>query len=120
MNLSIESKSADACHMAHTGRLTYHNVNGHGDELAKLLGEANYHSKVLLSLKHTDFIDSSGIGWLLEVDKKIRNAGGKLVLHSIPTEIQNVFGLMNLSKVLKLAKDKQHAFEIAEGEQHDG
>jgi len=76
--------------------------------------------KILMSLQATNFIDSSGIGWLLATDKKVRACGGQLVLHSLPIDVQHVFGLMKLHTVLRVAKNKQDADQIALGDSHDG
>ena len=120
MNLTIESQKDGFCHLSLAGRVSQTAVNSNSDQLSQLLGEANYNQNVLLSLDRTDYIDSSGIGWLLAADKKIRSAGGKLVLYGVPTDIQQVFGLLRLGSVLKIASDAQDAMKIAQGESHEG
>ena len=114
MNLKIETQGDGVCQMSLSGRISQNTPGLNLDLLSQMLGESNYNQKVLVSLQHTDYIDSSGIGWFLATDKKIRSAGGTLVLHSVPVDVQHVFGLMKLHKVLKIAKDKQAA--LAEGE----
>lgn len=115
MKLKIDSQQAGCCNMSLSGRISQTTLGGQADQLSQLLGESNYNQNILLSLRETDYIDSSGIGWLLSTDKKIRNAGGKLVLHSVPLDVQHVFGLMKLHKVLAIAKDQQDATSTAEG-----
>lgn len=119
MNFKIESQGNGICHMSLSGRISEVANSSMTDELTQLLGESNFNQKILLSLKDTDHIDSSGIGWLLATDKKIRACGGELVLHSLPLEVQHVFGLMRLNKVLKVAKDRQHANTVAAGEANE-
>ncbi len=119
MNLKIDSKADGICFMSLAGRISQISNSSMSEELAKLLGESNFNQKILVSLRDTDFIDSSGIGWLLSTDKRIRAAGGELVLHSLPLEVQHIFGLMRLNKVLTVAKDKQHAQTVAIGEVND-
>lgn len=113
MNLTIESQQAGQCDMSLAGRISQTTLGSQHDQFSQLLGEANYSQKILLSLKNTDYIDSSGIGWLLATDKKIRAAGGQLVLHSVPLDVQHVFGLMKLHKVLNIAKDHEAAVSAA-------
>ena len=120
MNLKIDSQHEGICHMSLCGRISEVANSSMSEELTQLLGEANFNQKILLSLQQTDYIDSSGIGWLLATDKKVRAAGGELVLHSLPLEVQHVFGLMRLNKVLKVAKDKRHADTVVSGETHEG
>jgi anti-anti-sigma factor len=119
MNLKIDSQSEGVCHMSLAGRISQVSNASMSQELSQLLGEANFNQKILISLRDTDFIDSSGIGWLLATDKKIRSAGGELVLHSLPLEVQHIFGLMRLNKVLTVAKDKEQATAVACGEHHE-
>ncbi len=109
MNLSIDNQSDGVCNMSLSGRISQTAADSRLDQFSQLLGEANYGQKILLSLRSTDYIDSSGIGWLLETDKKIRAAGGQLVLHSMPVDVQHVFGLMKLHKVFTIAKDQEDA-----------
>ncbi|MCA9129186.1 MAG: STAS domain-containing protein [Planctomycetales bacterium] len=109
MNLKIDKHQDGICEMSLSGRISQTTVGNSVDQFSQLLGEANYQQKILVSLKETDYIDSSGIGWLLATDKKIRNAGGQLVLHSVPIDVQHVFGLMKLHKVLSIVKDFDEA-----------
>lgn len=102
--------------MSLSGRISQTTVGNQGDQFSQLLGEANYDKYILVSLKETDYIDSSGIGWLLATDKKIRNAGGTLILHTVPIDVQHVFGLMKLHKVLTIAKDHNEAQARVSGE----
>jgi anti-anti-sigma factor len=119
MNFKIESQGDGICHLSLSGRISEVSNSSMSEELSQLLGESNFNQKILLSLQNAEHIDSSGIGWLLATDKKIRAAGGELVLHSLPLEVQHVFGLMRLNKVLTVAKDRKDAVTVAAGEAHD-
>lgn len=119
MHLTMENQSEGVCHMSLSGRISQTSSGAKFDQLSQLLGESNYNQNILMSLKDTDYIDSSGIGWLLATDKKIREAGGRLVLHSLPIEVQHVFGLMKLNRVFEIAKDKQQACSLAAGESNE-
>jgi stage II sporulation protein AA (anti-sigma F factor antagonist) len=118
MQLKLDSQQDGICHLSLAGKISQTAVDGHSDEMSRLLGNANLNQQVLVSLQQTDYIDSSGIGWLLATDRKIRDFGGRLILHSVPLDIQHVFGLMKLHAVLKIAKDKEHATSIATEEKH--
>lgn len=118
MSLKIESQGDGVCHLSLAGRISQVSNSAISEELSQLVGASNLNQKILLSLQKTEFIDSSGIGWLLETDKKIRAAGGAFVLHSLPLEVQHVFGLMRLNKVLTVAKDRHQADALVAGE-HD-
>ena len=115
LDLRIDSQDDKVCHLSLSGRISQTLLGSSGDQLSQLLGEANYDQNILLSLQKTDYIDSSGIGWLLATDKKIRAAGGKLVLHSLPSDVQHIFGIMNLNTILNVVKDKQQANQVVAG-----
>lgn len=113
MNLTLENQAGGISQLTLSGKISQNAVDGYADQLNRLIGAANLNQKILVSLQKTEYIDSSGIGWLLATDKKIRDAGGQLILHSVPNDIQQVFGIMKLGMVLKIARDKQHAHTIA-------
>jgi anti-anti-sigma factor len=120
MILTLDKQADGVCYLTLAGKISQTAVDGQADELSRLLGMAHLNQQILVSLQQTDYIDSSGIGWLLAADKKIRDCGGRLILHSVPLDIQHVFGLMKLNVVLKIAKDQAHATSIAVGENHAG
>ena len=120
MNLTIDSQSNGICHMSVNGRISQTTSDQTNDPLVQLLGEANYNQSILLSLENTEFIDSSGIGWLLSVNQRIRAAGGQLVLHSAPADVQQVFGLMKLDKVLRIVESADAASHALEETSSDG
>lgn len=73
--------------------------------LADLLGP-NWHGwKVLLDMKSATFIDSAGIGWLLNLQKQFSDGDGMLVMHSVPSVVKDVFDLLRLEAVFRIAKD---------------
>lgn len=77
--------------------------------LRKVLGEGCYKKRVALDLGQTAYIDSAAIGWLLSSHKAFKDAGGRLVLHSIQPGVQRVIDMMRINKVLELADDQDQA-----------
>ncbi|MCA9159253.1 MAG: STAS domain-containing protein [Planctomycetales bacterium] len=120
MILTMENQADGVCYLSLAGKISQTAVASQADELSRLLGISNLNQQILISLQQTDYIDSSGIGWLLATDKTIRDCGGRLVLHSVPLDIQHVFGLMKLNKVLNITKDKAQATSFATGQNHGG
>jgi anti-sigma B factor antagonist len=84
--------------------------------LETLLGADCFASQVTLDLNHVDFIDSSGIGWLLGAHRRFRSAGGGLVLHSIPPVVRQTLKVLRMDEVLRLAKDESAARSLVRGE----
>ncbi len=58
------------------------------DRVSELVAEGN--NLVLLDLAEIDFIDSSGLGFLLIALKMLRTAGGDLYLCSIAEPVRNL------------------------------
>jgi anti-anti-sigma factor len=86
-----------------------------GDPLEKLLGETGFGRTVLLDLGPADYIDSGGISWLVVNHKRCQQAGGQLVLHSLPPRVHEVLHFCRMESVLHLAADEPAARALAAG-----
>ena len=65
-------------------------------------------SNIILVLAQIDFIDSSGLGALVQLVKKAKTAGGKLLIVTNPRVTQTV-KLVRLEKFLSLQTDLESA-----------
>jgi hypothetical protein len=70
------------------------------DPLLALLGPHCYAHKILLSLDESQGIDTSGICWLINTNKRFTQAGGKLVLFAVPPVVLDVLDFLNLTPLL--------------------
>jgi anti-sigma B factor antagonist len=95
-----------------SGRITSDVVADRGDHLRQILGDDAHARQLLVDLSETDFLDSSGIGWLLDQHRRCKRAGGILVLHSIPPMVAHVMQLMNLHRAFHIATDAASARAI--------
>jgi anti-anti-sigma factor len=65
--------------------------------------------KIVVNLKHCKYISSAGFGCVLSsLDTAMKN-NGDLVFASTPPEIQDVFNILGLSKILRFADDTRAA-----------
>ena len=76
-----------------------------------------YGRNVIFDMSDVEMLNSHGIGWLLRTHSRCGDAGGRLVLHSIPQTALNVLKIMRLHQVLHLADDEQRANELLEANQ---
>jgi anti-anti-sigma factor len=83
--------------------------DGSDDPFEELLGPLCHHHKVLLSLEHAESLDTSGMGWLLSNHKRFAEAGGKLVLHSVPPVVLDLLRFTHLTDLLAIAANEQAA-----------
>lgn len=115
MELSVVSDDGDVLRLAIAGRITQSDVTPFSDRLGNLLGSAGYARRVTLGLAETDFIDSSGINWLLVRHKRFREAGGRLVVHSVSPAVLQVLEMLRMGQVFHLAEDGPAALAMARG-----
>jgi anti-anti-sigma factor len=97
-----------ALHFQATGRLTQSTMLAN-ESFDESLNEELFNQNIVIDLGGVELIDSTGIGWLLTNNRKFKEKGGKLVLHSLQPNVKNVFGMMKLGQVLTLATDKDAA-----------
>jgi len=71
-----------------------------------------YGRSALLSLADMASIDTRCIGWLLAVHKRFREAGGKLVVHSIRPQSRRLLDFLRLDLVLHIAEDEAAALRL--------
>ncbi len=69
------------------------------DQIQKLIDEKKV--KVVLDLERTNYIDSSGLGFFIGTLKKLRDAGGDLILINLNAYIYGIFQLIQLQHIIK-------------------
>lgn len=79
------------------------------DPFVQLGGQHVYNRSVLLDLSKCHYINSNGVAWLLIHHRRFEEAGGKLVLHSAPPVVMQIFNLMKMELVLSLCHDLTEA-----------
>jgi anti-sigma B factor antagonist len=70
---------------------------------------ANRRVKILLNLGSVGFIDSSGLGELLEGYARVRQAGGSMKLVSLTKRVQNLLAITQLLTVFDAFDDEREA-----------
>lgn len=112
LSLQVMSSGEGATSVAASGRITRETLDA-GVSLESVIGEDAFSGAVLLGLSDSDYMDSSGVGWLLQCHKRAQSAGGRLIVHSAPPMIDNLMRILKLEKVLALAKDAAAAKALA-------
>ena len=65
--------------------------------------------KFLIDFSSTGYIDSSGLGVLVSLSKKIREQGGELRLANLNEDLRTLFELTKLDTLFKIADSRQEA-----------
>ena len=114
MKLTIQSEQGDSILLNLEGRVSQRDVEL-SDPLVDTLGANVYSRKVVMDMSEVASLDSSGVNWLLISQKKMREGGGQLVLHSLSPISMNVLKVLNLYTLLKLADSESAALRLLEG-----
>lgn len=114
-NLKMKTIDDGTHYVQVEGRITQDAVAKNGDAFVEVLGDNAFGNKVILGLENVEHVDSSGVGWLLSNNRQFGQGGGKLVLHSLPPSVKNVFGMLKLGEVLSLANSEDDAKEVVKG-----
>jgi anti-sigma B factor antagonist len=67
--------------------------------------------KFLIDFKQTGYIDSSGLGVLVSLSKKIREQGGELRLADLNDDLKTLFELTKLDTLFQIADTRERAIE---------
>lgn len=80
-------------------------------ELKQLVGDAIEAGdrKFLLDFGPTAYIDSSGLGALVSINKKVREAGGEMRLAGLNEDLRSLFELTKLDTLFVIADSASEA-----------
>ena len=67
--------------------------------------------KFVVDFANTGYIDSSGLGVLVSLSKKIREQGGELRLSSLNEDLRTLFELTKLDTLFRIADTKEEALQ---------
>jgi anti-anti-sigma factor len=115
MKLTLISDDQDVVCLACEGRISQNDFEPGSDPMEAVLGASGFSRKVLVNLEKTNYIDSSGIGWLVICHRHFVGAQGMMILHSVPPRVYQVLELIGLPKVLHFASNEAGARAKAKG-----
>jgi anti-anti-sigma factor len=113
MQLELVSEAGNCAKLKLVGRVTQEDLAAGAEPFLEVLGADAYTRKAVVNCVAADFIDSSGVGWLLSCHKKFRQARGRLILHSIPPLVRRTLQILRMELVLQLANDEAEAEALA-------
>jgi anti-sigma B factor antagonist len=73
---------------------------------------AEGYNSILLNLTELDFMDSSGLGALLNADRTARENKGFLVIYGLNENNSNLIRIAKLDKVLLIAYSEKEAIDL--------
>jgi anti-sigma B factor antagonist len=75
-----------------------------GDELTKLV-DVEVRPRMVITFRNVEHLSSSALATLLKISTKIRAKEGQLRLCDIRPEINQIFEITKLNRILKIEKD---------------
>ena len=88
-----------------------------GNPLEKLLGATTFTRKVILDLEQVNFLDSSGLSWLVACHKRFQQQKGRMVLCAIPPRILQVLQFCRMDRLFTTTEDEAAAHKCLQGDQ---
>lgn len=88
--------------------LDHHNCRNLKYETDLLLSE-NYVNKVVFDFSRTEFMDSSGIGILLNRYKQMTGSGGRVTLYGVNAQVGRVLSIGGVSKLMGMFDSREAA-----------
>lgn len=108
MSLHV-SQQGEVCIIEVEGQL----IVGNRQELKqRVLDEAERGArKIVVDFARTGYIDSSGLGVLVSLAKRLRELGGDLRLANLNDDLQTLFELTKLDTLFQIADTRERAIE---------
>jgi anti-sigma B factor antagonist len=106
MNFEISSQEGVTI-VEITGQLIVGNRQELKDDVLKLLDDGS--RKFLIDFRDTAYIDSSGLGVLVSLSKKIREKGGEMRLSNLNEDLRTLFELTKLDTLFHIADSRDQA-----------
>lgn len=88
--------------------LDHHNCRNLKYETDLLLSE-NYINKVVFDFSRTEFMDSSGIGILLNRYKQMAGSGGTVTIYGVNAQVGRVLAIGGIGRLMKYFDTKEAA-----------
>lgn len=108
MNFDI-SRHDDVTIVEVTGQLIVGNRQELKDDVLELLGAGS--RKFLIDFSDTAYIDSSGLGVLVSLSKKIREKGGEMRLSNLNEDLRTLFELTKLDTLFHITDTREQALQ---------
>ena len=97
------------CLMSISGRID----SNYSDDLESSLSKAiNEYSRIIMDLKDTEYISSSGVRVLLAGKKMLGEKNGEMILVSLQPVVRDVFEIAGLARLFLIKKNREDALSL--------
>lgn len=92
-----------------TDRMTHDMLDDFRESLLKMVDQGD--RNLLLDMKQVIYLDSFGVGVIMEVHRRVRAMGGTLKLSGLQNRVAKMVSITNLDLVLEIFEDDSAAIE---------
>jgi len=110
MKSIIEKKERYTIFTIKEKNLTSHNSSELKSEIAFLVAEGN--NSILLNFTEVEFMDSSGLGAILNADRTTKDNDGFLIIYGMNQNNSNLIRIAKLDKVLSIVHTEKEAVDL--------
>lgn len=89
------------------GSVDAHTFGLFEERMSTLLAQGPHH--LLLDFQGLDYINSTGMGFLLGLSRQMDEQNGKLVIANMPDKIHHIFDLLGISRLMGTFVEEQQA-----------
>jgi len=97
----------------HTDRMTHDMLDEFRSNLLKMVDDGTKY--LLLDMKQVIYLDSFGVGVIMEIHRRLRSLGGTLKLSGLQNRVAKMVSITNLDLVLEIFEDDEKAIESFTG-----
>jgi len=106
MNITFKDMNDGICLMSISGRID----SNYSGDLERALNKAiNEYSRIIMDLKDTEYISSSGVRVLLAGKKMLSEKNGEMILVSLQPVVRDVFEIAGLARLFLIKKNREDA-----------
>jgi stage II sporulation protein AA (anti-sigma F factor antagonist) len=91
--------------------LDHHNCRNLKYETDLLFAE-NYINRVVFNFTRTEFMDSSGIGILLNRYKQMHLSGGKVMVYGVSPQVRRILAIGGLERLVTICDSREAALVL--------
>lgn len=89
------------------------NVLSFKSDIAPILDKCDF---VSIDMSRVKFVDSSGIGAILSCLRKLHNQGGEMNMFGVREQVQQLFKLVRIDRIIDIHPTKKDAIQAFQGE----
>ncbi len=108
----LEEHKRDAVILRLVGDLDIYEAPLLKAKLMVLLGEDPVPDRIVLVLKQVKYLDSSGLGTIIDGHRRFARIHSRLILSDVPANIHEVFRSSRLLSYLNIAKSENEALTV--------